>query len=115
MHEYPATQQIIKIAAEYARQHQAKRITRITLVVGAKSGFLSDSIQLYFTIIAEATPAEGALLEILPVQPLLRCPACAELFARKPYSFACPMCGQDGHPTEIGKEFYVKNIEIETA
>lgn len=115
MHEYPATLQIIKIATEHARQHQAKRITRITLVVGEKSGFLSDSIQLYFTIIAEGTPAEGAVLEILSVKPLLRCRACAELFTRKPYSFACPKCGQDGQPTEIGKEFYVKNIEIETA
>jgi len=115
MHEYPATLQIIKIATEHGRLHQAKRITKITLVVGEKSGFLSDSIEMYFKIIAEGTPVEGAALEILSVKPLLNCPNCSELFARKPYSFACPKCGQDGNPTEIGKEFYVKNIEIETA
>jgi len=26
---------------------------------------------------------------------------------------ACPKCGVDGEPTEIGKEFYIEEIEVE--
>jgi hydrogenase nickel incorporation protein HypA/HybF len=28
-------------------------------------------------------------------------------------TFACPECGTDGGPTETGKEFYIKEIEVE--
>jgi len=114
MHEYPITLRIIEIATEHARKHQAKKIKRISLVVGEKSGFLGESIQMYFDIASQGSLAEGAKLEIHTVKAKLRCPACEELFERKPYSFACPKCGQDGHPTEIGKEFYIKDLEIET-
>ena len=51
-----------------------------------------------------------------PTKPrIVRCPACGALFERKPMSFACPECGTDGHPTDIGKEFYIDSIEIEGA
>lgn len=112
MHEYPITMQIVKIALEHAQKHHAARITRITLVVGEKSGYIGDSIQMYFDIIARGTLAEGATLDIQSVKPQLKCSACGLYFERKPFSFACPSCGQEGNPTEIGKEFYLKDIEI---
>ena len=114
MHEYPITQQIIVIASKNAKENDARKITRITLVVGEYTGFFSESIQMYFDIISQGTLCEGAVLEVENVKAKWRCPACDIDFIRKPLSFACPECGQDGEPTRIGKEFYVKNIEIET-
>ena len=114
MHEYPATQQIIQIAPNQAKENDARSVTRITLVVGEYSGFISDSIQMYFDIISEGTLCEGAVLEVENIKAKWRCPACDINFIRQPLSFACPECGQDGEPTSIGKEFYVKSIEIET-
>lgn len=114
MHEYPITLEIIGIAEEYARKNGAQSITKINLVVGDLSGFIGDSIQMYFDIIAAGTLAEGAVLEIERVRPRLRCSGCGNLFERRRFSFACPKCGQDGLPTEIGREFYLKSIEIET-
>jgi hydrogenase nickel incorporation protein HypA/HybF len=35
------------------------------------------------------------------------------MFHRQPGSFACPQCGSDGEPTDVGKEFYIDSIEIE--
>jgi len=114
MHEFPITEQIVKIVTNKAKEGNARKVTRITLVVGEYSGFIGESIQMYFDIISKGTLADGATLEIENVKPKLKCPACGEYFFRKPLSFACPKCGQDGEPTSIGKEFYVKNIEIET-
>jgi hydrogenase nickel incorporation protein HypA/HybF len=113
LHEYPITQQILKIVEEAARKEQASRVSRITLVVGEQSGFVGDSIHLYFDIISEGTLAEGAELAITYIKSELLCEGCREHFERAPYSFACPRCGADGVPTEIGKEFYIKDIEVE--
>ncbi|WNX86259.1 hydrogenase maturation nickel metallochaperone HypA [Agathobaculum sp. NTUH-O15-33] len=112
MHEYPITQRIVQIAtAEADKAHG--RVTGIDLVVGDDSGFIGESIQMYFDIISEDTPCAGAALHIERVRPKLKCGACGAYFERKPFSFACPACGGDGAPTGIGKEFYVKSVELE--
>lgn len=112
MHEYSITQQIVKIAEENAKNHGAVRIERISLVVGELSGFIGESIQMYFDILAKGTLAEGAQLDISYVKPQLKCAKCNSYFYRKRFSFKCPECGGMGVPTEIGKEFYVKDIDI---
>jgi hydrogenase nickel incorporation protein HypA/HybF len=114
MHEYPITQHIVKLVEEAARKQHAARVTKITLVVGEQSGFVGDSIHLYFDIISRGTLAEGAELSIIYIQSKLLCRRCNEHFARARYSFACPRCGEDGVPTDIGKEFYIQDIEVET-
>ncbi|OPZ86791.1 MAG: Hydrogenase/urease nickel incorporation protein HypA [Firmicutes bacterium ADurb.Bin419] len=112
MHEYSITQQIVKIAEENAKKYGATRIERISLVVGELSGFIGDSIQMYFDILAKDTLAEGAQLDITYVKPQLKCTKCKYYFYRSRFSFECPKCGGMGAPTEIGKEFYVKDIDI---
>lgn len=113
MHEYPITLRIVEIANSQAAEAHA-RVTGIDLVVGDDSGFIGESIQMYFDVIAEGTPCAGARLTIERVRPKLQCTACGAYFEREPFSFACPACGGDGRPTKIGKEFYVKSVELET-
>ena len=112
MHEYPITEQIIKLAEKHGRKFRASQIKRITLVVGERSGYVTESIQMYFDIISEGTLCEGAELVMKGIKPKIKCPACGEVFIRKPMSFACPKCGTDGEPTDIGKEFYIESIEV---
>ncbi len=112
MHEYPITQHIIEMAEKYAKEHGASQVEVINLVVGDYSGYVGDSINLYFEIIAEGTLCEKAVLNIERVKPKLKCTSCGEYFERKPFSFECPNCKGEGEPTEIGKEFYLKSIEI---
>ena len=109
MHEYTITQNIIKTVEEYARNLTVKKIV---LVIGESSGILGESIKLYFDIIAENTVCSGAYLERETVKPMLKCKKCGLLFERKPFSFEC-VCGDEGSPTEIGREFSIKYIEVE--
>lgn len=115
MHEHHITQQIIKIAQETAQLNNASKVTRISLVVGEFSGFIGDSIVLYFDILSEGTLCEGAQLEIEYIPMKMWCTHCSTYFKRKKYSFDCPACGHPGAPTNIGKEFYVDHIEIATS
>ncbi len=113
MHEYPITQQIIKIAEKHAKEAGASRVLKVKLVVGDYSGFIGESIQMYFDVISEGTLCENAVIEIQRVKPKLKCDGCGELFDRVMFSFACPVCGGEGGPTDIGKEFYIETIEVE--
>ena len=113
MHEYPVTVEIVRMAEEAARA-RGGRVRNIHLVVGEDSGFIGESIQMYFDVVADGTLCEGAKLSIRSVAPLLRCDVCGQLFERKRFSFTCPDCGGDGSPTEFGKEFYIDTVDIET-
>lgn len=113
MHEYPITEQIIKIAEKHCTEAGAERVRKIKLVIGDYSGYVGDSVQMYFDLIGEGTLCEGAEVEITHVRPKLRCTGCGRLFERELMSFACPECGKDGEPTDIGKEFYIESIEVE--
>mgnify|MGYP002563573081 FL=1 len=113
MHEYPITEQIIKIAGEHCRKSGGTRVTKVNLVIGDYSGYVGESVQMYFDIISQDTICEGAIVEIQHVKPKLRCTQCGELFEKRPMTFDCPRCGGQGEPTDIGKEFYIESIEIE--
>ena len=109
MHEYPLTQRIVEIASE--RCGDGDTVVEITLVIGEAAGILGESIAMYFDIIADKTPCEGAKLDIVYIKPRLRCLECGCLFERKPFDFSCE-CGGTGEPTDIGHEFYVKDVIV---
>lgn len=114
MHEYGITLQIIKMAENAAKEQDANRITDISIVVGELSGFIGDSIKLYFDIISKDTLAEGAVLNIKYIPPMRHCISCEIDFKKTKPSFECPICGSIGVPTDIGKEFYLESIEVES-
>jgi Zn finger protein HypA/HybF involved in hydrogenase expression len=58
MHEYPVTLEIVRIASE-AAQKEKGHVAAINLVVGEESGFIGESIQMYFDVIAKGTLCEG--------------------------------------------------------
>lgn len=113
MHEYPITEQIVKIAEKHCKESDGRRVTKVNLVIGDYSGYVGDSVHMYFDLIAQDTLCDGAEVTIQHVKPKLKCSKCGHYFEKQLLSFACPKCGADGGPTEIGKEFYLESIEIE--
>jgi len=114
MHEFSLTKQIVRIVNNTAADHHAKKVNKVHLVVGESSGIIPDSVQIYFDMIAVGTAAEGAQLVIKYIKPQMLCPNCNKNFIRPRFSFACPDCGTLGNPTDIGSEFYVESIELDT-
>jgi hydrogenase nickel incorporation protein HypA/HybF len=114
MHEYSVACDIIRIAEEYAKESNALKVLNIGLVIGDYSGFIGESIQMYFDEISIGTLCQGATISIKHIHPKLKCRQCYKLFKRQPFSFVCSECGGTGEPTNIGKEFFVEYIEIDT-
>lgn len=113
MHELPVTEEIIRLAEEHGRAARASKIVRIRLVTGERSGYVGESVRMYFDLISKGTLCEGAVLDIEVVKAKLRCPSCGEVFERQPMRFDCPSCGTDGEPEAGGSGLYIDSIEIE--
>ena len=112
MHEYPITLEIIRIAEEAAKGKNAERVDKIALVIGDLSGYVGESVHMYFDEISKGTVCEGCCLEMTRIRPQVKCRSCGELFERKPFSFECPVCGGQAMPTKVGTEFYIDHIEV---
>jgi len=110
MHEYQLAKSILQSAAEHSC---GARVIKIALVIGESSGVMGESLLMYFDLFAVNTICEEACIEIETVKPMLKCKACGAFFARKPFSFECD-CGGEGEPTDIGREFYIKSIEVDS-
>ena len=112
MHEYSVTCEIIRIAECTARKNGASKILKIGLAIGDYSGFIGESIQMYFDEISLGTLCEGAIISMKYIHPVLKCRECDKLFEAQPFSFICSDCGGVGQPTGVGNEFYVDYIEV---
>lgn len=113
MHELPVTQSILEIALRHAGQHNARRVRTIYVVIGQLSSIIDDSIQFYWDMIAEGTPAEGAKLEFRRLPAVLHCQNCGEKYTPLPGELACPKCESMHVKVISGEEFYLEAIDIE--
>lgn len=64
MHELGITRNIVAIVGEAAR---GRRVLRITLEIGARAGVAADAIAFCWDVVAQGTPVEGAVLDIVPL------------------------------------------------
>lgn len=73
MHELSITQEIIRIAERGCLDHGGTRVLMIQLVIGEDSGFVGDSIQMYFDVISQGTLCEGSRISIQRVPSQIEC------------------------------------------
>ena len=112
MHELSITQNVLNIVVEHAQRAEAQKVTAINLVIGELTGFVDDSIQIYFDMLSPETIAAGAKLVIRRVPAQIRCRACGEVFALQGQKWVCPKCSAVGGEILRGREFLVESIEV---
>lgn len=113
MHELPVTQGILRIAAEEAAKHNAKRVSLIKVKVGLLTSILPECINYYFEILSKGTVAEGAVIEVEKLPLKVKCNNCGVLSEIEPKSFRCPECSSQDLTIVQGNEFYVDSLEVE--
>ena len=113
MHELAITQSMLDIVLEQAKKAEAKKVSRINLVIGEMTGVVNECIQFYIGFLSKGTVAEGAELSLTMVPGTVRCHSCDKLFEPKEFDWTCPYC--QGQDVEIigGKELFVESIEVE--
>jgi hydrogenase nickel incorporation protein HypA/HybF len=114
MHELSVTESVLEIALRHARDANAKKITRLYLVIGQLASIVDDSVQFYWDIISKDTLAEGAALQFKRLPAKLACRDCDHQYIPDDTSFSCPNCHSDRVKIISGEEFYMEAIDIES-
>jgi hydrogenase nickel incorporation protein HypA/HybF len=105
---------MLDVALEAARDAGAGRILEIHLLIGDLTTMVDDSVQFYFDILAEGTPAEGARLVFRREKGALKCSECGlEAEVAPPLPHLCPRCGGLSLTVTGGQQFLVESIEVE--
>ena len=113
MHELPVTENILSIALRHAEGAGAKRITALYLTIGQLSSIVDDSIQFYWDIVSEGTPAQGARLHFKRIPARLACLDCGQEYAPDGRELACPACQGTKIKVVAGEEFFLESIEVD--
>ena len=114
MHELSLVASVFEVLEDEARKHDARRVTRVTLRVGAMAGVVPDLLESAFEIYKKGTLAESACLEIVIVAVRLRCPDCGGEAVREDTDFSCAGCGSRRVEIVEGRDLVVERVELET-
>ena len=107
MHELSLATAIVGTVERHAA---GRRVSLVSLRVGALRQVVPTSLGFYLEIVARETACEGARFDVELVPVRLAC--CGMEW--EPPSFRCPTCGAGGVVIS-GNEFLVESIEIEEA
>ena len=88
MHELSVTESILEIALRHGDAAGAATITDLFLVIGELATIVDESVQFYWDIVSQNTPAAG---------------------------LCCPVCGGIDIELLAGEEFYLEAIEVARA
>ena len=105
MHELSLASAIVNTVERHAA---GRRVSLVSLQVGALRQVVPDSLEFYVELVGRGTVCEGARLEVELVPARLAC--CGGEW--EPPSFRCPTCGGGGTVIS-GDEFLVESIELE--
>ena len=112
MHELSIAESIIDIVLENAKSNDAKKVTKVTVVVGNCSGVEPDSLRYCFDVIKKESAADCAELVVVELSATALCERCNENFKVGQYDYVCPKCGDIIIPMG-GKELHISEMEVE--
>lgn len=113
MHELSLVASAFEVLEEKAREHGARRVTRVVLSVGVMSGVVPDLLVSAFDSYKKGTIAEEARLEIAAVPVKVRCPDCGGGAVREEADFSCAACGSRLVEIVAGRELVIEKIDLE--
>lgn len=100
MHELSVAKQLVDLAIETAREHEAELIDGLTLAVGRATHLNPDQLRFCVQTVADGTPASDADVTVDTVAPRARCdcgwtgePATVDDAVTYVPDPTCPDCG----------------------
>ena len=131
MHELSIVKNLVRTVLSRYSPAENERIVAVKVVMGEMHDYEEEWLTKYFVQVTKDTVLENAALKVerLPVK--LRCRACGREFGaaekdERPFSereddsegrpdeVCCPGCGSCDFEIINGREFYVKELEVET-
>ena len=96
--------------------NSVRKVMVIHLQVGKLSDLEDDWIQRYFDYLSKGTIAEGAKLKIERMPVMVRCNLCStsyEADIARMDDLVCPACGEKGGTLLSGREYTMKEMEVQ--
>ncbi|MDR0736755.1 MAG: hydrogenase maturation nickel metallochaperone HypA [Zoogloeaceae bacterium] len=113
MHEMSLAEGILRILEDTARQEAARRITRVTLEIGALANVEIEALRFCFDAAIRDTVAAAAQLDIRVLPGHGWCMPCGRTVPLAALADPCPQCGSFQVQAVGGMEMRIKEIEIE--
>ncbi len=114
MHESSIARGILDVAVEAMRGRRG-RIVTVRVAAGVLAGVQKESLEMYLSLLARGTVAEGAVLELRrqPVRIICRdCGRASDYDGGGEPQLRCSRCGAPAR-MEGGAEICVESIEVE--
>jgi hydrogenase nickel incorporation protein HypA/HybF len=111
MHEYS----LVKKEVNHLREKlNSKRVNRVFFSLGRLAHGTPQTIKEAFRIATIDTPLSGVKLEVLTVDPKVKCSFCGNIFGVDgEITFSCPQCGSTKNEVIAGKECHIEKVELE--
>lgn len=113
MHELPVTQAVLKQSLEEASAKNAKKITNIYLEIGEFAGYVDESIDFYWKIVAANTIASDAAIHVTRTKGQLSCLSCKRNISSDKKLDTCPFCDSFKLNIVGGDQLIIISIDIE--
>lgn len=112
MHELSIAVELLKAAQEAAASYPDRRVTHLTVRVGALRAIVPEMMDTAWRAASKETELEGAALELEEVAAAGRCRACGETFEVEDLYFVCPACGGGDVETVNGMELVLQTMRF---
>ena len=116
MHELYVTKSIQQIVLKHALKGKVKRVLAVNLEIGALSDLQGDWLQRYFDRLSRGSVVEGAKLKITRVPAVFQCNRCHQSFeidSLLEEDLSCRNCRSREVSLISGREYHVKNMEVQ--
>ena len=111
MHEASLALAVLDIVKQEAVKYNAARISMIRLAVGPFTGLEWETFSSFFSMAAEGTVAEGAMLEHESAPADAECRDCKTAFAMHHIRDRCPNCGGNELDCLGGRMFAITGLD----
>ncbi|WP_263832782.1 hydrogenase maturation nickel metallochaperone HypA [Sulfurospirillum oryzae] len=113
MHEFSIVNALLEMCEKNAREHEAKKVTKVEIKVGKLSGVEPHLLETAFDTFKEETVCDGAEFVMHVQDIVIRCQSCQNEAELSKNEFCCPKCMSTDVSVIDGEEMYLMRLEME--
>lgn len=113
MHELGVLLEVVEQVSKVAAENEVTRIGKLVLQVGELSSIIPKYMQKIYPAAVDGTILEGSELEIEIIPGNGMCKQCSSVYNLLEERGICPQCGSKEFEMLSGKEFFIKEIQVE--
>lgn len=112
MHELSLAMEIIRIAGDQVRLHQAMSVEKICIEVGQLAGVEHDALKFALEEGKKNTVLDHAEINYRITEGRAKCQTCSLEFDVDRWWVSCPVCGSNAVEILQGEEFRVREMTL---